>query len=143
MKTGLKPAKELAQMVLDKKPMSYIHSAEALATFVIELSEEESVMSDEVDVDSEAKITAKTPAVEIEIQEENEPRSEERSSNPIRRLFGSSKAIVVMALAAVSFLAVYQGKAEFREVSDFLKLIVGPWLLAQGLEDAARHYRKS
>lgn len=143
---GLKPAKELARLVLDKKPTSYVESATALANFVIELPEEDSTMSDEVD--SETKETAKTPVVKIDMAIDDklveEPRTPEPDSgNPIRRLFGSSKAIVVMAITAVSFLAVYQGKAQFHEVTDFLKLIVGPWLLAQGLEDAAKHYKRS
>lgn len=69
------------------------------------------------------------------------PSPNKETANPIRRLFGSSKALVVMAISALSFGLVFTGRAQWSEVSDFLKLVIGPWLLAQGLEDAAKKWR--
>lgn len=63
----------------------------------------------------------------------------ETNQNPIARLFGSSKALVVLAVTALSFLGLYLGKVKFDEVESFLKYVIITWLGAQGVEDAAKH----
>lgn len=63
----------------------------------------------------------------------------EPNQNPIARLLGSSKSLVVLAVAALSFLGLYLGKVRFDEVESFLKYILITWLGAQGFEDAAKH----
>ena len=61
----------------------------------------------------------------------------------LARLMGSSKAIVVLAITIGTFAAVHWNKAAFGEATEFLKWVLGPWLLAQGVEDAAKHYGNS
>ncbi len=63
----------------------------------------------------------------------------EQQQNPIARLLSSSKAIVVLGVAALSFLGLYLGKIQFAEVESFLKYVLITWLGAQGVEDAAKH----
>jgi len=63
----------------------------------------------------------------------------EPNQNPIARLLGSSKALVVLVVTALSFLGLYLGKVKFEEVESFLKYVVITWLGAQGFEDAAKH----
>lgn len=62
-----------------------------------------------------------------------------QKGNPIRRLLSSSKALVVLAISATSFAALWTGKATWQDVEGLLKWTVGPWLAAVGLEDAAKH----
>lgn len=62
-----------------------------------------------------------------------------RTGNPLRRLVMSSKGIVVLATTALAFGALYAGKASFEETSSLLRWIIGPWLAAVGIEDAAKH----
>lgn len=59
-------------------------------------------------------------------------------SNPIRRLFQSRKAIVVMVVTSAVLFLVFREKTTFHDAADFLKWVLGPWLLAQGVEDAAK-----
>lgn len=63
-------------------------------------------------------------------------------ANPIMRLVYSSKAIVVLAVTITTFGAVYLGRATFQQATDFLKYVIGPWLLAVGIEDAGRNNAK-
>lgn len=60
---------------------------------------------------------------------------------PVRRLAGSSKALVVLAVSAASFAALWCGKATWGDVEGLLKWVLAPWLAAVGIEDAARHVR--
>lgn len=58
---------------------------------------------------------------------------------PLRRLLGSSKALVVLVVVTLSFIALFSGRATWADVSSLLKYVIGPWLAAVGLEDAARN----
>jgi hypothetical protein len=63
--------------------------------------------------------------------------------NPIARLVGSSKALVVLGVTIASFVGLYLGKAQWLEVEGFLKWILITWLGAVGVEDAAKHLANS
>lgn len=63
----------------------------------------------------------------------------DKKGNPLRRMIMSSKGIVVLATTALAFGALYAGKATFEETASLLKWIIGPWLAAVGVEDAAKH----
>jgi hypothetical protein len=62
------------------------------------------------------------------------------AANPVLRLLQSSKALVVLAVTLATFGGVYKGAIQWHEANDFLKWVLGPWLLAQGVEDAAKHF---
>lgn len=66
------------------------------------------------------------------------PPSSLQSQNPIIRLVSSSKALVVLGVTTACFIALFAGKAQFHDITEFLKYIIGPWLVAQGLEDALK-----
>lgn len=55
----------------------------------------------------------------------------------LRRLASSSKALVVLVILFGIAIAVSTGRASFAEASELIKYIIGPWLLAVGIEDAA------
>lgn len=65
--------------------------------------------------------------------------NETKVANPLRRMIMSSKGIVVLATTVLAFGALYAGKATFEETASLLKWIIGPWLAAVGVEDAAKH----
>jgi len=62
---------------------------------------------------------------------------------PILRLLQSSKALVVLTIIIGAFLAFQFGKVTWDEATSLVKWVVGPWLLAQGAEDAAKHFGAS
>ena len=66
----------------------------------------------------------------------------EEKANPIARLFGSSKAIIVMAVLAVTGVALCLGKVTWQQFEYIIGLVVGPWLVAVGAEDVAKHLSK-
>jgi hypothetical protein len=57
----------------------------------------------------------------------------------LRKLLSSRKSFVVLLITTASFVALFPGKATWSDVADLLKLVVGSWLGAAGVEDAARH----
>lgn len=57
----------------------------------------------------------------------------------LKRLLGSRKAFVVLLVTGASFVALFSGKATWNEIAELLKWMIGPWLVASGVEDAARH----
>src|SRR5262249_5043426 len=57
----------------------------------------------------------------------------------LRRLLSSRKAFVVLLLTTASFAALFSGRATWSEIAELLKWVVGPWLAAVGIEDAAKH----
>lgn len=61
-------------------------------------------------------------------------------ANPLMRLLGSSKALVMLAITGACFIALFLGKSDWVQTTDFLKWIVGPWLISAGLEDAGQKY---
>jgi len=61
------------------------------------------------------------------------------SANPLVRLFSSSKALVVLAVTGACFAALFTGKATWEQIENLLRFVIGPWLLAVGVEDAAKH----
>lgn len=60
--------------------------------------------------------------------------------NPLLRLAKSSKALVVIAISAVTLTAFFLGRISWYDASEFLKWLLAPWLIAQGAEDAAKHF---
>jgi hypothetical protein len=66
-----------------------------------------------------------------------------RDTNPLLRLLTSSKALVVMAVVASALAAFFTHRATWGEASDLVKYVLGAWLVAQGTEDAARHFATS
>lgn len=60
----------------------------------------------------------------------------------IARLFSSHKALVVMFVTAAVFASVYTHRVEWGPAADFLKWVLGPWLVAQGIEDAGKQLGK-
>lgn len=58
---------------------------------------------------------------------------------PIKRLMGSSKALVMLAVTLLMFIGVFIGKIQFSELKSMLTVLIPAWLGAQGLEDAAKH----
>ena len=61
------------------------------------------------------------------------------NGNPLSRLFGSSKAIIMLATAAGCFALVGLGKVTWEQAEKFLTVTVPAWMLAVGIEDAAKH----
>jgi hypothetical protein len=57
----------------------------------------------------------------------------------LRKLLSSRKSFVVLLITTASFAALFTGKATWPDIADLLKLVVGSWLGAAGVEDAARH----
>lgn len=58
--------------------------------------------------------------------------------NPVTRLLSSSKALVVLAVTALAFGGLFAGRASWEQIESLLKWVLGPWLIAQGTEDAAK-----
>ena len=59
--------------------------------------------------------------------------------NALIGLVSSRKALVVMLVLAFTSAAVLSGRATWEQAEGLLWKIIGPWMLAQGLEDAAKH----
>lgn len=59
--------------------------------------------------------------------------------DPIKRLLGSSKALVMLMVTLLMFVGVFLGKIHFDEVKGVLTVLVPVWLGAQGIEDAAKN----
>jgi len=55
----------------------------------------------------------------------------------IKRLMGSSKAIVMLGLTAIVFAGVWSKQVTFDQAVHFLMYTAPAWLLSVGLEDAA------
>jgi hypothetical protein len=62
--------------------------------------------------------------------------------NPIKRLLGSSKALVVATALVLCFVGVYLGKLTWGQVEQFMTVTIPAWLLAVGLEDGAKHFAR-
>ena len=63
-------------------------------------------------------------------------------TSPFVRMLGSSKAIVMMIVLSLSFLALMLGKATWDQVDNLVKWVFGSWVMAVGVEDAAKHVAK-
>lgn len=63
----------------------------------------------------------------------------ETNASGLARIFGSSKALVVLLVVALSFAALLMGRATWEQVKGLLEWVMPVWLGAQGLEDAAKH----
>lgn len=61
----------------------------------------------------------------------------------LTKLIGSRKAMVVVAVTVAAFVSLYLGKAQWPQVEDLIKWLLGSWLLAQGAEDAVEHMAAS
>lgn len=61
------------------------------------------------------------------------------SQNPITRLFTSSKALVMLFVVTAAYIGFFLGKTTWEQFSEFTKWIIGPWLIASGAEDVAKH----
>lgn len=59
------------------------------------------------------------------------------TTNPIARLLGSSKAIVVLLVLAGCFAAIFAGRATWEQVEEFMKYITMTWIASAGVEDAS------
>jgi hypothetical protein len=60
-------------------------------------------------------------------------------TGPIKKLLSSSKGLMVLAIIGLSYAALFAGKATWAQITELLKYVIGPWLAAVGIEDAARH----
>lgn len=61
------------------------------------------------------------------------------TGNPFKRFFTSSKSLLVLAITLACFASHFLGKATFLEIANFLQYVIGPYLGATALEDAAKH----
>lgn len=58
---------------------------------------------------------------------------------PFVRMLGSSKAIVMLLILSFSFLSLLLGKASWEQIENLVKWVFGSWVMAVGVEDAAKH----
>lgn len=58
----------------------------------------------------------------------------------MRRLLHSSKALLVLLVIAIAFVSLLLGKASWSDVEGLIKWVVGPFVLAVGVEDAAKNW---
>jgi len=61
------------------------------------------------------------------------------TTNPLMRILGSSKALIVLAVVTAAFGAFFAGKAQWDQVESMVKYLVGALILGQSAEDAAKH----
>lgn len=59
--------------------------------------------------------------------------------NALVALLSSRKALVVLLAVGLCAAAVLTGKAQWQQCEDFMKWLLGSWLISQGIEDAAKH----
>lgn len=59
--------------------------------------------------------------------------------NAITGLLNSRKAVIVLVIIAFCAAAVLMGKATWDQVEGLVWKVVGPYMIAQGFEDAAKH----
>jgi hypothetical protein len=59
--------------------------------------------------------------------------------NAIVGLLSSRKALIVLVIVAFCAAAVLMGKATWEQVEGLVWKVVGPYMIAQGFEDAAKH----
>jgi hypothetical protein len=105
------------------------------------MSEEKKEEASNASPGAPAKEEAKeTPAVSASKESSGvRRRQRDESAGPIRRLLGSSKALVVLLVIAAAFGSFWTGKATWHDIEGLLRWVLGSWLAAAGAEDAARH----
>lgn len=59
--------------------------------------------------------------------------------NPVTRLMTSSKAIVMLFVITAAYIGFFLGKTTWEQFAEFAKWIIGPWMVASGAEDVAKH----
>jgi ABC-type anion transport system duplicated permease subunit len=58
----------------------------------------------------------------------------------LKRLTASSKALVMLGLTVLVFFGVFKGKLTWEQAEHFLAYTAPAWLIAVGLEDAAKKH---
>jgi len=61
-------------------------------------------------------------------------------SDAIKRLLGSTKAMVMFGVTVLVFVGVYLNRISFEKAVSFLTVTLPAWLLAVGIEDAAQKH---
>lgn len=59
--------------------------------------------------------------------------------NAVVGLLSSRKALIVLVIVLFCAVAVLMGKASWEQVEGLVWKVVGPYMIAQGFEDAAKH----